>query len=174
MADARVAGAQPEAQFAALVDALAADPGQREQLTDLLREDHPLYDLSEAYTASPLQFIQHYGWPTNNDLYEAMWRADPKWDPVSEAVKQLNDYAALIHPERDEVLPDVGRQPGETRSWEISLKTEVPRLISLFVRPHIELRSEFRVQVELHNDLDDVSTQPTWRTWRAGIKHYKI
>lgn len=37
-------GARSEQQFAVLVDALAADPGQREQLTDLLREDHPLYD----------------------------------------------------------------------------------------------------------------------------------
>ena len=38
------ASAQSEPQFAALVDALAADPARREQLTDLLREDHPLYD----------------------------------------------------------------------------------------------------------------------------------
>jgi len=35
---------QSEPQFAALVDALAADPNRREQLTELLREDHPLYD----------------------------------------------------------------------------------------------------------------------------------
>ncbi|MCA1614888.1 MAG: SCO family protein [Acidobacteria bacterium] len=38
------AGAQTEPQFAALVDALAADPSRRGQLTELLREDHPLYD----------------------------------------------------------------------------------------------------------------------------------
>ena len=37
-------GAQSEPQFAALVDALAADPDRREQLTNLLHEDHPLYD----------------------------------------------------------------------------------------------------------------------------------
>lgn len=37
-------GAQSEPQFAGLVDALAADPDRREQLTDLLREDHSLYD----------------------------------------------------------------------------------------------------------------------------------
>jgi protein SCO1/2 len=36
--------AQPEEQFAALVEALSADPDRREQLTDLLREDQPLYD----------------------------------------------------------------------------------------------------------------------------------
>lgn len=37
-------GAQTESQFAALVDALAADPDRREQLTDLLREDQPVYN----------------------------------------------------------------------------------------------------------------------------------
>lgn len=37
-------GEQSEPQFAALIDALATDPDRREQLTDLLREDHPLYD----------------------------------------------------------------------------------------------------------------------------------
>lgn len=36
--------AQSEEQFAALVDALTARPDQREQLTDLLRESHPIYD----------------------------------------------------------------------------------------------------------------------------------
>jgi protein SCO1 len=37
-------GAQSEKQFAALVDELAACADRREQLTDLLRESHPLYD----------------------------------------------------------------------------------------------------------------------------------
>ena len=36
--------AQSEEQFAAQVDALAACPEGREQLTDLLRESHPIYD----------------------------------------------------------------------------------------------------------------------------------
>jgi len=36
--------AQSELQFAALIDALAADPRRRERLTELLHEDHPLYD----------------------------------------------------------------------------------------------------------------------------------
>jgi protein SCO1/2 len=44
MQNVATAGAQSEPQFAALVDALAADPERREQLTELLREDHPLYD----------------------------------------------------------------------------------------------------------------------------------
>lgn len=35
---------QSEPQFAAFVDGLAADPNRRGQLTELLREDHPLYD----------------------------------------------------------------------------------------------------------------------------------
>lgn len=38
------AGTRTEPQFAALVDALAADPSRRGQLSELLREDHPLYD----------------------------------------------------------------------------------------------------------------------------------
>ncbi len=36
--------AQSEPEFAALVDAIAADPDQYGQLADLLREDHPVYD----------------------------------------------------------------------------------------------------------------------------------
>ena len=44
--------AQSEPQFAALVDTLASDPDRREQLTDLLREDHPLYhQLLSAFDA---------------------------------------------------------------------------------------------------------------------------
>ena len=39
-----MASVQSESEFAALVDALAGDAAQREQLTDLLREDHPIYD----------------------------------------------------------------------------------------------------------------------------------
>ena len=49
--------AQSEPQFAALVDALAADPDRREQLTDLLREDHPLYDQRGAST-----IVRMRGW----------------------------------------------------------------------------------------------------------------
>jgi protein SCO1/2 len=37
------AAAQSETAFAEFVDALASDPARREQLTDLLREDHPAY-----------------------------------------------------------------------------------------------------------------------------------
>lgn len=44
MQNVATASALSEPQFAALVDALAADPERREQLTELLREDHPLYD----------------------------------------------------------------------------------------------------------------------------------
>lgn len=39
-----VTGALSEPEFAALVDTCAAAPDGREQLTDLLREDHPCYD----------------------------------------------------------------------------------------------------------------------------------
>ncbi len=44
MQTATMASVQSEPEFAALVDALAGDAAQREQLTDLLREDHPIYD----------------------------------------------------------------------------------------------------------------------------------
>ncbi|HEY0170816.1 MAG TPA: SCO family protein [Pyrinomonadaceae bacterium] len=44
MRELATTGALPEPQFAALVDALAADPDGRGRLTELLREDHPLYD----------------------------------------------------------------------------------------------------------------------------------
>ena len=44
MQELATTGALPEPHFAALVDALAADPERRGQLTELLREDHPLYD----------------------------------------------------------------------------------------------------------------------------------
>jgi protein SCO1/2 len=44
MQDGAFTGATSESQFAALVDALATDPGRREQLIELLREDHPLYN----------------------------------------------------------------------------------------------------------------------------------
>jgi len=43
MRNVAIASTQSEPQFAALVDATAADPDRREQLTELLREDHPLY-----------------------------------------------------------------------------------------------------------------------------------
>lgn len=46
-----------ESQFAALVDALAANPSQHEQLTDLLREEHPLYDQRGAAT-----IVRMRGW----------------------------------------------------------------------------------------------------------------
>src|SRR5882757_11376754 len=44
MRPAATANAQSEPQFAALVDALTVDPSRSGQLTDLLREDHPIYD----------------------------------------------------------------------------------------------------------------------------------
>ncbi|MEK6280843.1 MAG: SCO family protein [Acidobacteriota bacterium] len=44
MQNVSTANPQSEEQFAALVDAGAADPDLCEQLTDLLREDHPCYD----------------------------------------------------------------------------------------------------------------------------------
>src|ERR1700682_5301687 len=57
MEDVATTGAQSETQFAELVDALATDPDRREQLTDLLREDHPLYNQRGAATT-----IRMRGW----------------------------------------------------------------------------------------------------------------
>ena len=57
MEDVATRGAHSETQFAELVDALGADPDRREQLKDLLREDHPLYDQRGTATT-----IQMRGW----------------------------------------------------------------------------------------------------------------
>ncbi len=51
------ANAQSEPQFAALVDALTADPSRSGQLTDLLRENHPIYDQRGAAT-----IVRMRGW----------------------------------------------------------------------------------------------------------------
>jgi protein SCO1/2 len=48
---------QSEPQFAALVDVLATDPGRCGQLTDLLREDHPIYCQRGATTV-----VRMRGW----------------------------------------------------------------------------------------------------------------
>jgi protein SCO1/2 len=55
--NATPAAAQSESQFAALVDAMAADPDRRGQLTDLLREENPLYDERGAAT-----IVRMRGW----------------------------------------------------------------------------------------------------------------
>jgi protein SCO1/2 len=57
MQNVATSSAQSEPQFAALVDALAADPDRHTQLTDLLREDHPLYDQRGAATT-----VRMRGW----------------------------------------------------------------------------------------------------------------
>lgn len=57
MQNVAMAGARSETEFASLVDALAADPDRREQLTELLREDHPVYDQRGAATT-----VRMRGW----------------------------------------------------------------------------------------------------------------
>jgi cytochrome oxidase Cu insertion factor (SCO1/SenC/PrrC family) len=57
MQGSTTASVQSESQFAALVDALSADSVRREQLTDLLREDHPLYHQRGAAT-----IVRMRGW----------------------------------------------------------------------------------------------------------------
>ena len=60
MQNVATASAHSEPEFAALVDALAADPLRREQLTELLREDHPLYDQRGTTTT-----VRMRGWVLN-------------------------------------------------------------------------------------------------------------
>jgi protein SCO1/2 len=48
-------GTLSEPQFAALVDALVADPDRCEQLTELLREDHPIYNQRGTTTISRMR-----------------------------------------------------------------------------------------------------------------------
>jgi protein SCO1/2 len=57
MQEATTVNAQSEAQFAALIDAIAADPDRQARLIDLLREDHPLYDQRGAATV-----VRMRGW----------------------------------------------------------------------------------------------------------------
>ena len=57
MRHAAATRALPEPQFAALVDALAADPARRDELTGLLREEHSLYDQRGAATV-----VRMRGW----------------------------------------------------------------------------------------------------------------
>jgi protein SCO1/2 len=57
MADLVTTKTPSESEFADLVDSLAADPDRRQQLTDLLREDHPFYDQRGAAT-----IVEMRGW----------------------------------------------------------------------------------------------------------------
>jgi protein SCO1/2 len=57
MADSLTTTTPSESEFADLVDSLAADPDRRQQLTDLLREDHPFYDQRGAAT-----IVEMRGW----------------------------------------------------------------------------------------------------------------
>jgi protein SCO1/2 len=57
MQDMAMTGAQTESEFAELVGSLAGDPDRRAQLTDLLREDHPLYDQRSTATT-----VRMRGW----------------------------------------------------------------------------------------------------------------
>jgi len=57
MQNVATAGSPSEPQFAAMVDALSADPARRERLTDLLREDHPFYEQRGASTV-----VRMRGW----------------------------------------------------------------------------------------------------------------
>ena len=57
MADYVADAVESEAQFAERVDRLAATPQQHEMLTDLLRENHPLYE-----QRSGAEIVRMRGW----------------------------------------------------------------------------------------------------------------
>ena len=57
MADLVTIKTASESEVADLVDSLAADPDRRQQLTDLLRENHPIYDQRGAAT-----IVEMRGW----------------------------------------------------------------------------------------------------------------
>jgi protein SCO1/2 len=57
MADMAITAARSEEEFAARVDAYAIEPNGRERLTDLLREDHPIYGQRGAATV-----VRMRGW----------------------------------------------------------------------------------------------------------------
>lgn len=70
MQEEAVAIVWSEPQFAALVDALAADPDRREQLIDLLREDHAAYDQRGAAT-----IVRMRGWILLTMARVGLWDA---------------------------------------------------------------------------------------------------
>lgn len=55
MLNVATTSAWTESQFAAMVDALAADPNRREHLTDLLREDNSIYDQRGTTTTTRMR-----------------------------------------------------------------------------------------------------------------------
>ena len=98
MQNVATVGAPSEPQFAAMVDALAADPGRREQLTGLLREDHPLYEQRGASAV-----VRMRGWVlmalarvglTDSALIYVLEELDAGADPylVAAAARALRSY----------------------------------------------------------------------------------
>src|SRR5262245_17188545 len=78
--DAAMTGARSEAQFAALVEELAADPGRRGRLTDLLHEDHRFYDQRGAAA-----IVRMRGW-----VLLALSRAGAPDDALIFALEELD------------------------------------------------------------------------------------
>ena len=93
-----LSGASSEAEFAAHVDALDADAARRAQLTDLLREDHPVYNQRGGATVSLMR-----GWvlvalaraPVSDEaLHFVLEELDTGVDPylVAAAARALRSY----------------------------------------------------------------------------------
>jgi cytochrome oxidase Cu insertion factor (SCO1/SenC/PrrC family) len=99
MPDVAPSATVSESQFAALVDAMAGDPGQRAQLTDLLHEDHVLYRQRGAATV-----VRMRGWVllamgrtglSDAELVFVLEELDTGVDPylMAAAARALRSYA---------------------------------------------------------------------------------
>lgn len=101
-----------EDDFAALVDALAADPARRGELTDLLREDHPVYDQRGASTV-----VRMRGW-----VLLALARGGVTDDTLLFVLEELDAgidaylVAAAAHALRSCPEPDAAFAPFLTRA----------------------------------------------------------
>jgi protein SCO1/2 len=98
MEDLVTTKAPSESEFADLVDSLAADPNQRQQLTELLREDHPFYDQRGSAT-----IVEMRGWVllalarneiSDDELLFVLEELDTGVDPylVAAAASALRSY----------------------------------------------------------------------------------
>ncbi len=88
-----------EQQFGALVEALSSDPTRRAELTDLLREDHPVYDQRSAASIVRMRgwiliALSHVGL-TDTALLFVLEELDTGRDAylVAAAARALRSYA---------------------------------------------------------------------------------
>jgi len=98
MHDLAVMSALSEGEFAALVDAMCGDPARREELTDLLREDHPVFQQRGTATTARMRgwillALAHIGLSDATLLY-VLEELETGNDPylVAAAARTLRSY----------------------------------------------------------------------------------